>query len=333
MYSRETRKKRLISDLSEPMRLDTSLTDWQDGNYVDLNAKATSFNAGTLLIPFLGIALYYIAIFMVVWAFVAILFREGVYVSDITQIINRYSIHISVYAAIIQIVTFVTLLKRCRRRAIPYVFTRLPRTVDLLAAISSVPVLIGVSMVWDLLVTSLAEHFAFWDKVLSDYMTLIETAFVPRGGMLVQIVSLVILVPIAEELLFRGIILSEFKAAMPKWAAILLTGLIFAVVHGNIYQGVYTFVAGVYFGYLYVFSESILIPILAHMLFNFVGGILPYLVDLDDKNASLIYLGVIFVGLILGVVAFVIQILRRRNTITVARNSELGRSISAAGRI
>ena len=98
---------------------------------------------------------------MVVWAFVAILFREGVYVSDITQIINRCSIHISVYAAIIQIVAFVTLLKRCRRPGDSYVFTRLPRTVDLLAAISSVPVLIGVSMVWDLLVTSLAEHFAF----------------------------------------------------------------------------------------------------------------------------------------------------------------------------
>ena len=333
MSSPEIRKKKLIQDMSEPVRLDRSLTDWLDGNYVDLNANPRSFNAGTLMIPLLGIALYYISTFLVVWAFMAILFREGIYVADIMRIISRYSIHISIFAAIIQIVMFIVLLKRCRRRAIPYVFTRSPRAIDLLAAIGSVPVLIGVSLVWDLLVTSLAEHFAFWDKVLSDYMTLIETAFVPRSGMFVQIISLVILVPIAEELLFRGIILSELKAAMPKWAAILLTGLIFAVVHGNVYQGVYTFVAGVYFGYLYVFSESILIPILAHMLFNFVGGILPYLVDLDDKNASLIYLGVIFVGLILGVVAFVIQILRRRNTITVARNSELGRSISAAGRI
>lgn len=44
-------------------------------------------------------------------------------------------------------------------------------------------------------------------------------------------ISLVVLPPIAEELIFRGLIYSSLKRAMPLWPAVIVTSLLFAAGH------------------------------------------------------------------------------------------------------
>ena len=48
-----------------------------------------------------------------------------------------------------------------------------------------------------------------------------------------------------------------------------LSALLFAVLHGNLVQGVYAFVLGVYFAWLMERYGSIKVPILGHMSANF----------------------------------------------------------------
>ena len=73
-----------------------------------------------------------------------------------------------------------------------------------------------------------------------------------EGSLPLQILAYGVLVPIAEESLFRGIVYSFFKSrfngsAKRHTAAVLLTSLVFAVYHGNLTQGLYAFLLSLAF--------------------------------------------------------------------------------------
>ena len=73
-----------------------------------------------------------------------------------------------------------------------------------------------------------------------------------EGSLPLQILAYGILVPVAEESLFRGIVYRFFKSRFNgsikrHAAAILLTSLVFAVYHGNLTQGLYTFLLSLAF--------------------------------------------------------------------------------------
>ncbi len=89
----------------------------------------------------------------------------------------------------------------------------------------------------------------------------------------------VLLAPVAEELLFRGLLLRLFRPFGDVWA-ILLSSLLFAFAHGSLFQMPYAFVAGLFLAYAAVASGSILFPLLFHFLYNlltFFGGKIPTL--------------------------------------------------------
>ena len=90
-------------------------------------------------------------------------------------------------------------------------------------------------------------------------------------------VAIGMLAPIAEEMVFRGAVLrSLFKVMNEKWhwAAIICSAVIFAVVHGNMAQGVHAFVMGCLLGWLYYRTGSIIPGIVLHWVNNSVAYVL-----------------------------------------------------------
>lgn len=83
--------------------------------------------------------------------------------------------------------------------------------------------------------------------------------------------SIGIIVPIYEEILFRGLIFKELKANLNLLAALILQGLIFGIFHGNLLQFSYTFPAGIALGIIYFKFGSIWAPILIHLAWNFTS--------------------------------------------------------------
>jgi membrane protease YdiL (CAAX protease family) len=83
--------------------------------------------------------------------------------------------------------------------------------------------------------------------------------------------SLVILAPVAEEVLFRGYLFGKLKKFVPIWAAILLTSLLFAVVHFSWNVGVDVFALSIILCLLRQLSGSLWPSILLHMLKNGVA--------------------------------------------------------------
>lgn len=88
---------------------------------------------------------------------------------------------------------------------------------------------------------------------------------------LVMVLSTVVAAPIAEEVLFRGLILSRLKRAMPGWLAVVISALIFGLCHGHPVWMVYAFILGLFFGLMTLRSGSILPSLLAHFIFNGIG--------------------------------------------------------------
>lgn len=82
-------------------------------------------------------------------------------------------------------------------------------------------------------------------------------------------VAICLIGPLMEELMMRRIILSEMREATGrKWIAILISAILFSLMHGNPIQIVFALPAGILLGWLYCFTGSLAVPICVHIMNN-----------------------------------------------------------------
>lgn len=81
------------------------------------------------------------------------------------------------------------------------------------------------------------------------------------------IFALGILAPICEEFIFRGIIFSGLKEKGIK-NAVLISSLMFMLMHLSLHQTFYQFILGIILALLYYFTQNIFAPILIHFINN-----------------------------------------------------------------
>ena len=123
------------------------------------------------------------------------------------------------------------------------------------------------------------------------------------GGGVIGIVAVVLVAPVVEEFIFRGLIMTRLAQAMPGWLAAALSAAIFGLCHGHPVWFAYTFVLGVLFGLMDLRLGSIWPSILAHMVFNGVGQILDLLPE-DDVVIMGAYLVLVAAAVVLPVLAW-----------------------------
>lgn len=102
-----------------------------------------------------------------------------------------------------------------------------------------------------------------------EYVTMMEGLY--SAPFIIQIVSLAILVPVCEELVFRGLIFKRIRETSSYRRAAFHSALIFGLMHMNLVQMLYGFFLGFVFAYLYEKYGSVKAPILAHITANFVS--------------------------------------------------------------
>ncbi len=118
------------------------------------------------------------------------------------------------------------------------------------------------------------------------------------------LVSAVIAAPVMEELVFRKFLLDRI-AGYGHWTAMMVSGVLFGIVHGNFYQFFYAFFLGVVFAYVYLHTGKIRYTIGFHMLINFMGSILPLeLLKIVQKNALIG--GILSTGNLMLMIGFII---------------------------
>lgn len=133
-----------------------------------------------------------------------------------------------------------------------------------------------------------------------------EQMFEQIMGEPVGYLSIGILAPLAEEIVFRGAILRKLLGIFDDrwhWVAIAVSAVIFGAVHGNWPQFVHAALLGLLLGWMYCRTGSILPGIMLHWVNNTVAyvmfNIMPQmadgkLIDLFHGNERMMVLGLIF---------------------------------------
>lgn len=97
------------------------------------------------------------------------------------------------------------------------------------------------------------------------------------AGPFMRFISVCVVAPIMEEVLFRGFILGSLKKEMHPWIAVAVSAVVFAIAHGTPIGIMYTLLLGLLMGWLTVTFKSIVPSVLLHMAYNgtvaYSGGV------------------------------------------------------------
>lgn len=91
---------------------------------------------------------------------------------------------------------------------------------------------------------------------------------------LVIAVGVVLLGPLAEEMLYRGVLFGALDKHLPAWPAIGLSGLAFGLTHVEPFVVVLTFPLGMLLAWTMRRHGTLVVPLVAHVVFNGIGLVL-----------------------------------------------------------
>jgi membrane protease YdiL (CAAX protease family) len=166
-------------------------------------------------------------------------------------------------------------------------------------------------------------------KVLTEQFLNVTTF----GGLIINILLMALLPAVAEELTFRGVMMSLFKARSERrevkgegipHIAIWVTAILFSAIHMQFYGFVPRMLMGALFGYMLAWTGSLWVPILMHFTNNAMAVLLYFVAaregwDIEKVDAigtdDTLWLGVVSIILtIAGIYTF------RRRTETDFKN-------------
>lgn len=198
-----------------------------------------------------------------------------------------------VAVAISYIVMIIVLTSAGKKKGLSFGETFRLKKVDLEASHILLLVVLGIAIIY---VEALV--FAGIDLLLKGKLLEWATAVVPSPGELsvLVVVRMVLIVPIVEEMVFRGFFLNAFSDWGQEWAVIFLA-IFFALLHNPLAM-IGAFVIAVVSGILAVKYDSIVPGILIHVGANLAGAGLPYVEVISSRSVYLIVVSVVIVGTI-----------------------------------
>jgi len=124
---------------------------------------------------------------------------------------------------------------------------------------------------------------------------------VTYGSTALMIIATVIIAPIAEEIIFRGLVFTRLRRVLPQVVAVILASAAFGIVHGNIIWFIYTFILALVINFVYIRYQSLLASILLHFGFNAAGTMMSFIPEDVPELLNIVYLAVCLICLAVSV--------------------------------
>lgn len=121
-----------------------------------------------------------------------------------------------------------------------------------------------------------------------------------------KLLTLLLLAPVVEEIIFRGHMLNTFLEKIPEKKAILLSTIIFAVMHGNTIWILYAFLMGMILAKTSMKEDNIAYGVLLHIGFNMTSVVNYFITNDPVKNQT--YFGSRWLILLYGVLGLAISV-------------------------
>lgn len=174
---------------------------------------------------------------------------------------------------------------------------------------------VGMQYVTLYLLNSLASAFPSW---LEEYNQLMDMAGIDSEMTVLMTLYTVVLGPICEEFLFRGITFAAAKKVMPVYFAILVQAIMFGAFHMNKLQGAYALVIGLGLGYIMYLYDNLFITIVAHMAYNLLGTIGSEYLPVQDSDSLIVF----FVGSLASLIVVYLSIILMRKGSAMVNNDK-----------
>ncbi|MEX2594085.1 MAG: CPBP family intramembrane glutamic endopeptidase [Anditalea sp.] len=161
-------------------------------------------------------------------------------------------------------------------------------------------------------------------------VTMYLTDFNNRGEFLAGILVIGLLAGIGEEYLFRGVLQPKLhRYTLNAHAGIWITAVIFSAIHFQFYGFLPRMLLGALFGYLYLYSGSLVYPIIAHVLNNTFTIVAVYLnklgiMEFDIEGGGEVEWYYVLLGLGIFILSFKAFISNKENN---GPNGEMAKSI------
>lgn len=130
-------------------------------------------------------------------------------------------------------------------------------------------------------------------KVSESYEETMDALY--AASLPMQIACLGILIPVCEELVFRGLMFRRVRQETSFLRAAVYSSCVFGFLHGNLVQILYGFFMGFMFCYLYEKYGSVKAPAFAHITANIFSVIMTETKALDRIAEKPLYMGTVTV--------------------------------------
>ena len=135
----------------------------------------------------------------------------------------------------------------------------------------------------------------------------LEEQFKMLAGTVSGFFGICIVGPIMEEIIMRRVVLKEMeKLTKSMWWGIIISSALFAIIHINPIQVVFAMPAGIFLGWLYCKTGSLLVPICIHILNNTISFITMNIgsdseITLNSTLGVVLFLAFILVSAVSGI--------------------------------
>lgn len=252
--------------------------------------------------PFLKVKIRYL--FMVCFLIVILVGLIGGGVINYTGLSPKDPIIVYVYYCIIFGLFFLWLLRRFRQLKInvKYLIGNFPIGYKWLSVAGLVIAVLmcsmGVALISFYFLSLVAPSFL--DSLLKSIAaSKPENSSVPILFETIKFISFIIVAPVTEEFIFRGILLHRFTTKWGITPAILISSFIFGCLHVN---PIGLSIFGVIMALLYLKSRTLFVPMVAHAMNNFVAFGMQSLSKMSTPqsmkvDSSYLWFGLVFLAL------------------------------------
>ncbi len=200
------------------------------------------------------------------------------------------------------------LIVRKKQGVDPFVFQKPEKTSWALLA---VPVGFAVCLAGNFVTNAILVFLEEYGITLVEYEELIPTDFF---GRLVYCVQVAVVPAFVEELAFRGVVMQPLRKYGESFA-VFASAAVFAIMHGNLAQVPFAFIAGVAIGYAVSLTGSLWTGIAIHFANNLYSVVLTFLIEdiADGVLLNTVYWLINIATFAVGAVAALVLYFKARN--------------------
>jgi membrane protease YdiL (CAAX protease family) len=122
----------------------------------------------------------------------------------------------------------------------------------------------------------------------------VTSAMLDAPKLLPKLIAIGLLAPVAEEFIFRGIMQDRLSSKFNKYVAIVISSVLFGLIHGNMSQFIAATIGGLGMGYFYMLTGSLMLTIITHIVNNVIAVLEPYILEVIPYSALQIFWAVLF---------------------------------------